>query len=169
MEKQDAAMDRRLPAFICATMSSRSVLLMLLINSTYLKQPPQAVSRQATKPLYTLREGFHISFAYWLSGSFVEKRARLFVMRTLHERKVTKNIPKKQAIPIFILNKVKKVFFYVILVSKRHLYLSFSFHLVHEMVSIFKKTFGHVRLNITNMNRFKPISCGNIKNNTPFR
>ena len=55
MEKQDAAMDSRLPAFICATMSSRSVLLMLLINSIYLKQNPQAVSRQATKPLHTLR------------------------------------------------------------------------------------------------------------------
>lgn len=33
MEKQDAAMDSRLPAFICATMSSRNVLLMLLISS----------------------------------------------------------------------------------------------------------------------------------------
>ena len=55
MEKQDAAMDSRLPAFICATMSSRSVLLMLLINSIYLKQNPQAVSRQATKPLHTPR------------------------------------------------------------------------------------------------------------------
>ena len=47
--------------------------------------------------------------------------------------------------------------------------LLFPFHLVHKMVSIFKNTFGHVRLNITNMNRFKPISCGNIKKNTPFR
>jgi hypothetical protein len=96
MEKQDAAMDSRLPAFICATMSSRSVLLMLLINSIYLKQDPQAVSRQVTKPLYTLREGFHISFAYWLSGPFVEMRARLFVMRTLYGRKVTKNNPKNR-------------------------------------------------------------------------
>ena len=55
MEKQDAAMDSRLPAFICATMSSRSVLLMLLINSIYLNKNPQAVSRQATKPLHTQR------------------------------------------------------------------------------------------------------------------
>ena len=94
MEKQDAAMDSRLPAFICATMSSRSVLLMLLINSIYLKQNPQAVSRQATKPLHTLRGGFHVSFAYWLSGSFVEMQERLFVMRTLHGRKDTKNNPK---------------------------------------------------------------------------
>lgn len=32
-------------AFICATMSSRSILLMLLINSIYLNKAPQAVSR----------------------------------------------------------------------------------------------------------------------------
>lgn len=62
-----------------------------------------------------------------------------------------------------------RIVLWVIDMSKRHPYLSFSFHLVHKMVSIFKNTFGHVRLNITNMNRFKPISCGNIKNNTPFR
>lgn len=46
-----------------------------------------------------------------------------------------------------------RIVLWVIDMSKRHPYLSFSFHLVHKMVSIFKNSFGHVRLNITNMNR----------------
>ena len=94
MEKQDAAMDSRLPDFICATMSSRSVLLMLLINSICLNtEPPSSVSTGDQTFAYTAR-GFHMSFAYWQFGSFVEMRARLFVMRTLHGRKGTKNNPK---------------------------------------------------------------------------
>ena len=120
MEKQDAAMDSRLPAFICATMSSRSVLLMLLINSIYLNKAPQnSVSTGDQTFAYTAR-GFHISFAYWLSGSFVECEHDCLSCAHCMGAKLLKII-RKQAIPI--LNKVKKAFFYVILVST----LTFTF------------------------------------------
>ena len=77
MEKQDAAMDSRLPAFICATMSSRSVLLMLLINSIYLKQNPQAVSRQATKPLQHYKGAKYLLFVN-KSGTWSKRKNNVF-------------------------------------------------------------------------------------------
>ena len=89
MEKQDAAIDSRLPAFICATMSSRNVLLMLLISSIYLKQNPQAVSRQATKPLHTLRGDSIFRLPIGILGHLSKCEHDCFVMRTLHGRKVT--------------------------------------------------------------------------------
>lgn len=72
MEKQDAAMDSRLPAFICATMSSRSVLLMLLINSIYVKQSPDCVSI-GDQALFTQRgSSIILCFALWLLVVFIE-------------------------------------------------------------------------------------------------
>ncbi len=62
MEKQDAAIDSRLPAFICATMSSRSVLLMLFINSTYLKKESPSSVSTGDQALFTQRWSPKISF-----------------------------------------------------------------------------------------------------------
>ena len=103
-------MDSRLPAFICVTMSSRSVLLMLLINSTYLKQPPQAVSRQATKPLCdTAREFCYYLLAYWLLGSFADKcNADCSSCTHCMDAKLIKKVRKRQDC---LLNKVKMPFF----------------------------------------------------------
>ena len=65
MEKQDAAMDSRLPAFICATMSSRSVLLMLLINSIYLNNAPPGSVSTGDQALFT-QQGSSIIFCFAL-------------------------------------------------------------------------------------------------------
>ena len=90
MEKQDAAMESRLPAFICATMSSRSVLLMLLINSIYLKQPPSRVST-GDNLLHTLRGVLFVVclLAVW---AFVELWTRLIAECTLHGAKIQKSL-----------------------------------------------------------------------------
>ena len=71
-------MDSRLPGFICSTMSSRSVLLMLLINSIYLKQNFQAVFLLVLKPIFAQQKNFIFCFAYWLFVVFANKYTIIF-------------------------------------------------------------------------------------------